>query len=89
MYRFNENLGMNNFGSILWENAGCLLLIYIICYFSMWKGVQTSGKVKIFLKISNFFVLIFILSGSLVYSFGSLCGFDNSGNQSSVFNRIS
>lgn len=75
MYRFSDNLGMDNFGSILWENVGCLLLIYIICYFSMWKGVQTSGKVNFFLN--KVFFLPYNSLGCLVYSFGALCYLDH------------
>lgn len=65
MYKFQNNTGMDNLGNILWENVGCLFIIYIICYFSMWKGVQTSGKVDFFfikyffkLKFSYFFVIL-------------------------------
>ncbi len=48
VYRLNQtrNLSLENLGGINWENLGCLAIIYLICYFSMWKGVKTSGKVK-------------------------------------------
>jgi solute carrier family 6 dopamine transporter-like protein 3 len=26
--------------------ALCLLAVYLICYFSLWKGISTSGKVS-------------------------------------------
>ena len=39
MYRLREGIGIDNLGSLLWENIGCLLIIYIVCYFSMSKGV--------------------------------------------------
>jgi hypothetical protein len=48
MYGLSSEIGISNLGDILWENVGCLALIYIICYFSMWKGVKTSGKVFFF-----------------------------------------
>ncbi|RNA05089.1 sodium-dependent noradrenaline transporter [Brachionus plicatilis] len=73
MYRFSDNLGMDNFGSILWENVGCLLLIYIICYFSMWKGVQTSGKVVWFTALAPYVILI-ILAVRALFLTGSLEG---------------
>ena len=41
-----RNLTVANLGNINWENLACLAIIYLICYFSMWKGVKTSGKVK-------------------------------------------
>lgn len=54
MYKFDKDIGMHNLGSVLWENVFCLFIIYIVCYFSMWKGVQTSGKVGLtFLNNSN------------------------------------
>lgn len=34
-------------GGIRWDLAGCLLLSWVICYFCIWKGVKTSGKVKL------------------------------------------
>ena len=45
MYRLTDEIGMDNLGNVLAENTGCLFVVYVICYFSMWKGVQTSGKV--------------------------------------------
>jgi hypothetical protein len=41
-----RNLSLGSLGGINWENLACLGIIYLICYFSMWKGVKTSGKVK-------------------------------------------
>ncbi len=48
VYRLNQTnqLSLENLGGINWENLGCLAIIYLICYFSMWKGVKTSGKVN-------------------------------------------
>jgi hypothetical protein len=48
VYRLNQTsqFSLENLGSINWENLGCLAIIYLICYFSMWKGVKTSGKVN-------------------------------------------
>lgn len=37
--------GIEEMGSIRWDLAGCLLLSWIICYFCVWKGVKSSGKV--------------------------------------------
>lgn len=37
--------GIEEIGSIRWDLAGCLLLSWTICYFCVWKGVKSSGKV--------------------------------------------
>lgn len=36
---------VDELGSIHWELALCLLLSWIICYFCIWKGVKSTGKV--------------------------------------------
>uniref|UniRef100_A0AAX7TCZ5 Transporter n=1 Tax=Astatotilapia calliptera TaxID=8154 RepID=A0AAX7TCZ5_ASTCA len=36
---------INELGNIRWELALCLLLSWIICYFCVWKGVKSTGKV--------------------------------------------
>lgn len=37
--------GLHQLGSVSWQLALCLLFIFTIVYFSIWKGVKTSGKV--------------------------------------------
>lgn len=36
---------IEEFGSLRWELVLCLLLSWIICYFCIWKGVKSTGKV--------------------------------------------
>ncbi|XP_031448284.1 sodium-dependent serotonin transporter-like [Phasianus colchicus] len=38
--------GLYNVGGIRWQLLLCLFLIFTIVYFSLWKGVKTSGKVR-------------------------------------------
>ena len=38
--------GIQNVSVVKWEIALCLLAIFIIVYFSLWKGIKTSGKVR-------------------------------------------
>ncbi|XP_015683851.1 sodium-dependent serotonin transporter, partial [Protobothrops mucrosquamatus] len=37
--------GLDDLGGISWQLTLCLLFIFAIVYFSIWKGVKTSGKV--------------------------------------------
>lgn len=37
--------GIEEMGSVRWELALCLLASWVFCYFSIWKGVRSSGKV--------------------------------------------
>lgn len=42
----NQSEGIHDLGAIKWDMALCLLAVYLICYFSLWKGISTSGKVS-------------------------------------------
>ncbi|CAI5445079.1 unnamed protein product [Caenorhabditis angaria] len=55
----NSNIirGIDNLGSIHWDIALSLLVVYLICYFSMWKGIQMSGKVVWFTALFPYLVL--------------------------------
>uniref|UniRef100_A0A915CBZ8 Transporter n=1 Tax=Parascaris univalens TaxID=6257 RepID=A0A915CBZ8_PARUN len=48
---------LSDLGSINWQMAGCLFIIYIICYFSLWKGIKMSGKVVWFTAVFPYVVL--------------------------------
>lgn len=61
----NQSEGIHDLGAIKWDMALCLLVVYLICYFSLWKGISTSGKVRAsfsqllpFVKLHSFFVAI-------------------------------
>ncbi|KAL4001835.1 Sodium:neurotransmitter symporter family protein [Acanthocheilonema viteae] len=51
---------LSNLGSLNWEMAFCLLLVYIICYFSLWKGIKMSGKIVWFTAIFPYIVLLIL-----------------------------
>lgn len=38
--------GIDEIGELHWDMALCLLLAWILCYFCIWKGVKSTGKVS-------------------------------------------
>lgn len=61
MLQLHESTGIDDLGIIKWDIALCLLAVYLICYFSLWKGISTSGKVVWFTAIFPYFVLFILL----------------------------
>lgn len=57
----NQSDGLHNLGSIKWDLVICLLIVYLICYFSLWKGIGTSGKVVWFTALFPYVVLLILL----------------------------
>ncbi|KAL1780157.1 hypothetical protein HispidOSU_028284 [Sigmodon hispidus] len=43
--QIHQSKGLQDLGTISWQLALCIMLIFTIIYFSIWKGVKTSGKV--------------------------------------------
>lgn len=50
--------GMDDLGAIKWSLALCVFAVFVLVYFSLWKGVRSTGKV-----ITNF-PYVFSLSHS-------------------------
>ncbi|KAG5837925.1 sodium- and chloride-dependent GABA transporter 2-like isoform X1 [Anguilla anguilla] len=48
-------------GSVRWELALCLLLSWIICFFCVWKGVKSTGKVVYFTATFPYAMLVVLL----------------------------
>ena len=46
MLELHEATGIEQLGSVKWQLTLCLIAVYLICYFSLWKGISTSGKVS-------------------------------------------
>ncbi|XP_033107810.1 sodium-dependent dopamine transporter-like [Anneissia japonica] len=53
--------GLDDIGDIVWAPTLCLLTVYIICYFSLWKGIKGSGKVVWFTATFPYVVLFILL----------------------------
>ncbi|XP_060758977.1 sodium- and chloride-dependent GABA transporter 2-like, partial [Neoarius graeffei] len=53
--------GIDEIGELHWDMALCLLLAWIICYFCIWKGVKSTGKVVYFTAIFPYVMLLILL----------------------------
>ena len=42
--------GLGDLGNIKWSIALCLLAVFVIVYFSLWKGIKSSGKVQSYIN---------------------------------------
>ncbi|XP_024922000.1 sodium- and chloride-dependent betaine transporter-like isoform X4 [Cynoglossus semilaevis] len=47
-------------GGVHWDLAGCLLLSWVVCYFCIWKGVKSSGKV-VYVTATFPYLMLFVL----------------------------
>ncbi|KAH0511433.1 Sodium-dependent serotonin transporter [Microtus ochrogaster] len=43
--QIHQSKGLQDLGTVSWQLALCILLIFTVIYFSIWKGVKSSGKV--------------------------------------------
>ncbi|KAI3374653.1 hypothetical protein L3Q82_021224, partial [Scortum barcoo] len=60
--------GIEELGSVRWELALCLLASWVFCYFSIWKGVRSSGKVAYFTATFPYIMLLILLIRGLTLS---------------------
>lgn len=53
--------GIEEIGSIRWEVLLCLIVMWIVCYFCVWKGVKSTGKVVYFSATFPYAMLLILL----------------------------
>uniref|UniRef100_A0A9J8A1Z8 Transporter n=1 Tax=Cyprinus carpio carpio TaxID=630221 RepID=A0A9J8A1Z8_CYPCA len=53
--------GIEEMGKINWEILLCLIAMWIICYFCIWKGVKSTGKVVYFTATFPYVMLLVLL----------------------------
>ncbi|CAF1414526.1 unnamed protein product, partial [Adineta ricciae] len=70
-----RHLSLGHLGNVNLENLACLAIIYLICYFSMWKGIKTSGKVVWFTALFPYVVLTILMIRGL-FLHGSMKGIE-------------
>lgn len=56
----HESRGIDDLGPPRWQLTSCLLLVIVLLYFSLWKGVKTSGKV-VWITATMPYVVLFAL----------------------------
>uniref|UniRef100_A0A452T2K2 Transporter n=1 Tax=Ursus maritimus TaxID=29073 RepID=A0A452T2K2_URSMA len=71
----HESSGIHDIGLPQWQLSLCLMVVVIILFFSLWKGVKTSGKVWIDAATQIFFSLG--AGFGVLIAFASYNKFDN------------
>ncbi|XP_036949652.1 sodium- and chloride-dependent betaine transporter-like isoform X2 [Acanthopagrus latus] len=53
--------GIEEVGRVQWELLLCLLASWVVCYFCIWKGVRSTGKVVYFTAVFPYVTLAILL----------------------------
>ncbi|KAL4234396.1 Sodium-dependent noradrenaline transporter [Mactra antiquata] len=61
MLKLHMSSGLSNLGEVRWELVLCTLLTFICIYFSLWKGVKSSGKVVYVTATLPYLILTILL----------------------------
>ncbi|XP_011921344.1 PREDICTED: sodium-dependent noradrenaline transporter isoform X2 [Cercocebus atys] len=57
----HESSGIHDIGLPQWQLLLCLMVVVVVLYFSLWRGVKTSGKVVWITATLPYFVLFVLL----------------------------
>lgn len=52
--------GLEEPGELRWPLVGTLALAWVLVYFSIWKGVEWTGKVRLSAQVSVYFLVLFL-----------------------------
>lgn len=58
----HESRGIHDLGPPRWDLSLCLVVVVFILFFSLWKGVKSSGKVQAWTTKQHQFLFLFFLN---------------------------
>lgn len=61
----NQSDGMGDLGAFRWELAGYLVITWLVCYFTVFKGTKSSGKAMYFTATFPYVMLFILLAYGL------------------------
>jgi len=53
--------GIHDLGTMRWELVGCLLVVWIVCYFTVFQGTKSTGKAMYFTATFPYIMLLILL----------------------------
>lgn len=53
--------GIENVGGIQWELAACLAVVWVICFFCIWKGIKSTGRSAYIIALLPYISLTILL----------------------------
>jgi SNF family Na+-dependent transporter len=65
MLKSHLSPNINQLGSLQWELVACSMIVFVLIYLSIFKGVKTAGKAIWFTALVPYFVLVILLIRSL------------------------